>query len=180
MIVWCSFTIAVCILGFSVYIWYELTQNPLSASGMVFVGINNILFPTFVVSAVLFHTLTYTLLLFRIYFAMKGKKNKAIESKMIVAWKRLWLFFIFVIAAIPSFIYAERTTYEDPMKVFFHAFSLNLLGLNVIAMIYLFQAIGLLVKSDKPIQNLKLPSHRPTLSDTKPAATVPIETTQLV
>jgi hypothetical protein len=154
----------------SVYCWIELTKDPYSAAGFLFAGINDILFPSLVILSVLFHTLTYTLLLFKVYHVIKQRKNKDTELKMKVARNRLSMFLGLVVVAMPVFVYAETITYEDPMKEFLIAISFDLLGLNVIAMVYLFQAIGLLLKSDKRPQNrnvLSIKCVEPT--DTKAA-----------
>jgi hypothetical protein len=182
LILWTSGLMMLSILAFSLFIWFEFWQNPDSAAGYLFVGINDVLFPSFVVIAILFHSLTYTLLLLKVYQAIKQRKNRNMEAKMQVAWKRLWMFFGLVVIAMPVFIYAETITYEDPLKDVLYAISLNLLGLNVIALVYLFQAIGLLVKSDRSAIQQKPPSMRSVpVTDTKPAVDPQlITTTELI
>jgi hypothetical protein len=145
------------LLAFSLFIWIEQSRNPNSATGYFLYGLSNVLFPSFVMFSVLFHTLTYILLLLKVYKVIKSQKTKEVELKMKVARNRLCMFLGLVVVTIPVFGYAEAITYQDPMKEFLLAISFDLLGLNALAMVYLFQAMGLLLKSDKRIQNRKAP-----------------------
>jgi hypothetical protein len=143
----------VIILVTSVYIWIELSHGPHSAAGFLFVRINNLLFPSLVILSALFHTLTYTLLLWKVYHVIKQRKTNDTQRKMKVARNRLSMFLGLVVVAMPVFMYSETITYEHPLKEILLAISFDLLGLNVIAVVYLFRAIGSLIKSEKRIQN---------------------------
>jgi hypothetical protein len=166
------------LLSFSILVWIH---GPHSATGSFFWGLSDILFPTFVLLAVLFHSFTYTLLLFKVYKVIKAKKTKEIGLKIKIARNRLWMFLGLVVVTMPVFAYAESITYADPMKEFLLDISFSLLGLNAIAMVYLFEAMGLLLSSERRTHNqLALPRQCIEMTITRPHMDGPlISATQL-